>query len=488
MENLPSLTFTLGSGVFTPSTRMSRREAREIRQQNYEFLKRLRADSVENTKITPFLFSNSLSIPQLFPSLLSIVQDVPAHIKIILATDPQTLLGRHAYIQKQMYDNMKFRSMISRIPKDGFGYSDQNNKGILDDHIAEAKKWFALEQKVRFHLRHLVQTWLFKRYKGRVLNDTDPCTLEPISNPICIFDTRARGYYQFDAKSLRRTLEFGLGFQDWMFPDPKFPKNPLTNLDFNCGQLIEIQKGIRQAGLGSWLMEGFAKCNWNAELFKLNYSVPLKLHAISSLYKNPQSEQMQEFLVEFIEDQWEAHEIPTASTKTILRWAVIHEMDDPYMQKWLDVWHEYFKLKVQYGLRDASSDRLNTEFAKTLLLLENSQKIAEFGERRLAAIRSKNKFQTPIQFPPLQLPVLSNQILTASSTIHYLTNPMHTAVFPQPAVILNPEDISEQDSEEETNEEETLVFSTPQEIASFLTFLSQLLPDGQENSETNPEL
>jgi hypothetical protein len=434
------------------------------------------------------LLTGTISIPELFPSLLCRHPDIPASIKITLATEGKSFLERRAYIERKTLENIRFIRFINAAPRLNMAIPKQKSCGFLDDYLQETKKWFALEQKVRFQLRRLVQMWLFKRYKERMLNDTDPCTLEPISTPVRIFDTQARGYYQFDAKSLRRTLEFNLGFQDWMFPDPRIPKNPLTNMNFNYGQLLEIQKGIRQAGLGSWLMEGFAAANWSVEQFKLNYSVPLKLHAIQTLYKNPQTEQMQEFLVEFIEDQWEDHEIPSTATKTILRWAVVHEMDDPYMQKWLDVWYEYFKLKVQYGLRDASSDRLNVVLAKTLLLLEDSQKIAEFGERRLASIRSKNRYQSPIYFPPLQLPFMAN----TSTVIQYMTNPMHTTVFPQPNVILNPEDQPDEQADQQSNtssatiqEEETLAFSTPQEIASFLAFLSQLFPDGQENPQTD---
>jgi len=328
------------------------------------------------------------SFHEMFPSLLSICKDIPMDVQVALTVSGSSLTERHMFLNRQQINvfNLEHTLQQSKNLFPTFCEGPTASRQGLE----RLTIWIRKEQRVRTMMRRLVALWLYKRYKDRMLNTVDPCTLEPCNNPVYIFDASRRGMYQFEASSLKRQVEFNLGFSDWLHPEPAIPKNPLTNLEFHPGQLLRVLSGIRRYEQGSWMLEAFYNEAFHLRRFELAFNQPLRLHAVNELAKQPKSEQMIDFLQEFIEDHYNENELNKPSVRIILQWACEHEMDEPYMMEWLKLWKEMNITKIRHGLRDNSNDLLNKYFVRSLHLLENAEKIAEFGERRLASLPVRN--------------------------------------------------------------------------------------------------
>ena len=203
------------------------------------------------------------SFKEIFPSLLSIVEDIPANVLVSFSMTDATLKSRNKYLESTI-------NRLNNISKFTSRYLKAHPTELpFFDLVLELSNWIDKEQRVRLAIRRLVNNWFYKKYSKRCLNENDPWTLYPPTNPIVIFDSKCRGYYQFEANSLKLHIEKSLEYSQWLFPTPYAPKNPLTNLPFHDGQLSIILSGLRKQGYGSWKIEAYKASNYNNELISL---------------------------------------------------------------------------------------------------------------------------------------------------------------------------------------------------------------------------
>jgi hypothetical protein len=219
----------------------------------------------------------------------------------------------------------------------------------LLETLREKKRWLRTEIRCRVAFRKLVGRWLWKRYATNDLNTEDPATLTEPTQPIRVFDASARGTYIFEAASLRKSMERDLNYCDWLFPEPSHPKNPFTNLPFHMGHRIYILQQLRIYQQGSWILESYRQVKWQLKAFRDIFMVPLKVRALQEICRNPTSEETIDYLLEFIEDHYDYHEIHRPEILTVLRWAAKHMTTDPYMLEWLDAFKGFYSVQILYG-------------------------------------------------------------------------------------------------------------------------------------------
>ena len=251
----------------------------------------------------------------------------------------------------------------------------------------EKEKWCHIESKCRVAFRNLVSRWLFKRYGSNLLNTEDPATLSEPIQPIRVYDASARGSYIFEAKSLQKSMERDLNYCDWLFPEPFHPKNPLTNLPFHAGHRIYILQQLRTYQIGSWILESYRQTKWNLRAFRDIFLVPLKTRALQEICRNSTSEETSDYMLEFIEDHYDYHEIHRPEILTVLRWAVKHKPMDNYMLEWLDAFKRYYSVQIIYGEHYLEN---NLTIQRTLYGITNKlfTQIKEIN--RLAKIRNES--------------------------------------------------------------------------------------------------
>lgn len=273
-----------------------------------------------------------------------------------------------------------------------------------ENRLKRLRFWVRKDQLVRSALRRLLQIWLYKRYKGRFINTEDPATLTVPRKPIYIYDSTVRGTYVFDAFSLRKSIQMNLTFTDWMFPDPTAPKNSLTNLPFSMPQILRIFEQLRAANATNWWIEAYYQSKFNLDSMKKVFIIPLKLNSLTEIVRNRSSEEFTEYLQDFIEEQFDAHDIEFNSHLVILKWAAARIPNDPYMIEWSNAMFEFKKIRILYCIPESIIDHILIDplYPLTLRLFNKTGEIARLGRLRLASI--------PKPIPPPSQQVMSQSL------------------------------------------------------------------------------
>jgi hypothetical protein len=317
----------------------------------------------------PFTFNEILPYDQIFKSLLSIAKDIPINIKIILSNTKFSIKNRIKHKE----------SILKRIEK----YKKLNNPfiSIFEEEYTTFCSWIKKEQHVRTYMKILFNKWLHKKYNNRLLNIDDPCTLLPPVKLIKLFDPASRGFYQFEASSLKKQFDTSLQYSEWLFPKPSHPKNPLTNIPFNEGQRISITNALRKYGYTSWFIEAYRSIRWNLTNFVSDNSINLKINTITEMCKNPNGETI-ELLNEFITNQYEENEVNKPVIILICKWAIKYRLHDEYMKKWLNLMKDYYIIKFRNNITidDDDTYKLNIIYVNSLELFRRIDKLNEYIE------------------------------------------------------------------------------------------------------------
>jgi hypothetical protein len=274
-----------------------------------------------------------------------------------------------------------------------------------EQNLREIRQVFQKDQWIRTTLRRFVQIWLYRRYRNRFLNTEDPATLaEPIKS-IPIFDVERRGTYVFEATSLKSFLVNDLTYSDWMFPEPKEPRNPLTNLPFRQGQLVEVVRALRAYNLGHWSIEAYISCKHNLKSFRDLFIAPLKLRSIYEVVKMPHHEECIEYLIEFIEDEYDYHEVESRNSLILLLWAARKGLDTPYMNMWRHVMRQYHLYMIVYGkeVYENNITMQNTIHKQTEHLFGNTREVARIRAEWLQTHPPRRILARPPPPQPLQV-------------------------------------------------------------------------------------
>ena len=315
----------------------------------------------------PFTFYENLPPEKLFVSLVSICKDIPLNVKVIFHKHKYNLTNRIKYKEMTFKKIQQYREKKSQFVS------------IFENEYASLCSWIEKERHVRTYMKILVNKWLQKKYKNRILNVDDPCTLLPPLKPIKFFDHMSHGFYQFEASSLKKQFETALQYSEWLFPKPSHPKNPLTNIPFNEGQMITIVDCLRKYGYGSWFIEAYRSVGWNLTNFVADNATNLKINSITQLCKNPNAETY-EFLDEFIVNQYDENELDQPLIKSVLRWAAKYKLDDDYMKLWLNLMKDYYIIKYRNNINDddIDTDKLNIIYIRSMRLFDNTEKLNEY--------------------------------------------------------------------------------------------------------------
>jgi len=212
--------------------------------------------------------------------------------------------------------------------------------------------WFEIDCRVRYNMKRLVCLWLYRRYKARAMNTEDPASLCVPVVPISMFDMEQRGMYIFELISLKKQMEAELCYAEWLFPEPRHPKNPFTNLEFTEAQRICILEQFRAHNIGSWILEAYRSVVWNLEEFKHIYHIPLKVMALGYLVRNPSSDETIEYVQDYILDEYNYHKLPNGSIRVsirVLNWGVKNSYTSPYIQAWIKLFEEHSKASILFG-------------------------------------------------------------------------------------------------------------------------------------------
>jgi hypothetical protein len=225
---------------------------------------------------------------------------------------------------------------IQEYPLTKFG--EIRNKVQLILPNTDAAVIFQRNQRLRFCLKSFFNR--IRLSKFRVANDFDPVTFDAPKNVIKVADWTQKRFYQFEAATLLGDIRTRLQHYSYLFPEPLYPRNLITNLPFSLFQIMTIYEQLLRSGHMHWTLESFRNSEYNLKKFALMNHKQLYLKAVhNSLY----SDNDKEFLLDFIELQHSYHRFNFDMTLYI--WAVSSKagQHSKKIENWKRYCYQYYE-------------------------------------------------------------------------------------------------------------------------------------------------
>jgi hypothetical protein len=261
----------------------------------------------------------------------------------------------HWHIKLQIYslkvkNNLQKMRSLSR--KNSELYIHPNS--ILGDHFIQ---WYNRKQYNNFtevnaallknqRLRQLFKTLLTKwrTQRLRLANDNDPITLSKPVIPITIYSFELGIKYVYEAETLARDIHKKLLNNDGMFPNPVFPKNTLTNVEYTVAQLLSIWERCKKSGLTSWAFEAFRDVKFDIDKFLLHHNRILRVNAMRAVLNNPDDVDYIDTLFDFIMLHHDYHDIKPVEV-TYKRFVKSYP-DEPIIILWRNLCRKWYEASI----------------------------------------------------------------------------------------------------------------------------------------------
>lgn len=245
---------------------------------------------------------------------------------------------------KGKYFHQKMNSLTQHIKNTSWKSDpfNQETKASFDLVCAEAKLLLALNQKVRFSFKKLLNLWLSRHI--RTMNENDPITLSKPLKPVYIVDPCLRIQFVYEAETIAIDFHKRLLHNDGQVPEPLKPRNPLTNRNLTTFQTASALSQCKSYGYSHWTLETYKKSKYSATLFLRNNRPLLRYTTIKKIVNTPSDYDGQLTLVDFIETEFDSHDIEYP--KRVFSWALHSIPHDEYIQEWRKLCIEWYTVHI----------------------------------------------------------------------------------------------------------------------------------------------
>ena len=261
------------------------------------------------------------------------------------------------------------------------------------DEVKELCKAFFENIRARWAFRKLLLIWKLRRCKPK--NENDPMTLDTIKDLVEIIDLPTKSIYRFEAKSLARAWRSNLLNHDGVFPDPKMPINPLTNLPFHLLQVHSALKTIKQKGQTDWVLDSFQSTTYDLDLWQRKFSVPLKIESLNSILADKSSYDRYDILMDFAELQYDYHNI--SFPKKMFEWLFLKHHTYDYINSWVRACKKFYTEKYMLTEKDDLDDLDVRSSVINAYLTEIPSDIQEKYNEYLERLHGVNVSRRPLQ-------------------------------------------------------------------------------------------
>ena len=151
----------------------------------------------------------------------------------------------------------------------------------------ENKLEFRTFLEKNFKLKFICYKFYFKLKNNisRYANDTD-IFQQPFNNDKTITIHKKEFIWRFSLEDINSIITKSLTFSNSFFPNPKFPKNPYTNIIFNILELHQIHKQLNHFNSYNLYFELFKKYHFNLKAFEFHCFQMLKRDIIINTVNN----------------------------------------------------------------------------------------------------------------------------------------------------------------------------------------------------------
>jgi hypothetical protein len=335
---------------------VERKEKKEKKEKRQKLELKIKEEKKKQTKYRMKKYNHkkrvSIDMAEYNTQWLIIQKVVPWNINYIIS-----MLKGTNYLQKQMSLSSKMSELFVKyngatnrdfvLWYNQTQYATYNNVSILLNK----------NQRVRQLFKTLLTAWRIQRL--RLANENDPITLSKPEIPITIYCFELGIKYVYDAETLARDIDKKLLNNDGMFPNPLFPKNTLTNVEYTMPQLLSIWHKCKKAGLTSWTFEAFRVVKFDIDKFLLYHNRILRVNAMRSVLKNSNDIDYYDTVYDFIMLHHDHHSIDPEEL-TYKRF-ILSYPDDPIILLWRSLcrkWYEASILIEDTGEKYEAMDKL----------------------------------------------------------------------------------------------------------------------------------
>jgi len=192
-------------------------------------------------------------------------------------------------------------------------------------------------QRMLMAFRALKRRWLLKRLQAA--NEEDLVTCEIPKKPITLICWDQRKKYAFEANTIIRDMCERVLHHSYFFMKFMNPRNPYTNVDLTQAQFFSIMKQLRATGTTHWVTEGLYACHYNMTEFEKKFGYAVRQEIVTRQFNQPTAPQTIDILLDFIEDQHAANELPYDSS--IYTWAATNAASNFRMKSWFKRCRQY---------------------------------------------------------------------------------------------------------------------------------------------------
>ncbi len=214
-------------------------------------------------------------------------------------------------------------------------------KGDQDQLISYA----LLILRMRAAFRRLVRRFIIRTADKISFGEVDPITLSPVQQPVILYDMKNRCRHRFEARTLMVHIHNQLLHTSYGFPAPQEPRNPLTNIPLNVGQLTSIYAQLSSYGYNKWTFSGLRAYCFNLERFSKMFETPLRHAAVRNTVLVDTNDIAAEQLCAFIHIYAAHHgSLLNELELSVLQYSATQRPADSYMMCWrrlylVALWH-----------------------------------------------------------------------------------------------------------------------------------------------------
>lgn len=214
------------------------------------------------------------------------------------------------------------------------------------------EKSIAIRRAVTYIMRHrfafkkLLATMRFKRLQKA--NEEDLVTGEVPKYPVQIVSWSEKTVYTFEAYTLMKDITERLLHHDGLFEDPQTPRNPFTNIPLTQSQIISVWNSVSRAGIPvSSAFTLFRNSRFSMKKFMEHNSIFLKLNSLRKTFKEANSYDYKERMLDFIEYSYNAESIDCSiqAFRNALRNYPNHHL----IKKWATLCERYYEPDILHA-------------------------------------------------------------------------------------------------------------------------------------------
>lgn len=199
---------------------------------------------------------------------------------------------------------------------------------------------------IRYRMKKLLYHWKYKQLAKKKLNSEDPFTLMPCKKPVRLYDTRMKGYWEFEASALKEYICSKLMYHEELILEPQMPCHPLTNVPFSFQTMEILLKQFYQYQMMPWICESFLQYKGDLKRLSEDFSIPMKKQCLQMLVRDTRDQNFIYLFEDFLADEFDYHDIINTPRQSLILRVVQNYANENYAKTWITLFTKYYSRRI----------------------------------------------------------------------------------------------------------------------------------------------